>query len=127
MSESKKLSGKVMKGDFNEVFPIGKGGSGFCEYKIDRDAFFGRYFKNILPNPCMSFTFQYNPHKDSYQTVENYLNFTEDFVSSEEKDFSIKNNELWMFSWCEESPTSHKNIYSGKIEGIFSFLSKLKK
>lgn len=75
----------------------------------------------------ISLTLEHNPHEISYEKVETYIHHSEwdeDFVSEEEKQLAIKNNDYWVATWYPSTPVGHCQISAHNLEVLLKYLSE---
>jgi len=60
-----------------------------------------------FPNHKAGLHLTHNEHKNYYEKIEDYANddFHKDsWISEEEKELAIKNNDMWKLQWYPETP-----------------------
>lgn len=79
-----------------------------------------------LPNH-ISFELEHNPHHLSYEKVETYIyhgEWEDDFISDEEKQLSIKNNDYWVARWYPATPVGFCSISAHNLDVLLKYLSE---
>lgn len=81
-----------------------------------------------LPSHACSLTLEHNEHKNSYQTVAEYLAHIDgdlyDWPSNEEKQKAIDANELWTLQWYPRTPVSFIAVAAATLETLLEFANR---
>lgn len=60
----------------------------------------------------------HNEHLDLYQTVEQFTEDSDGWVSTEEKKKAIATNELWQLQWYPDTPVGFYVLKASSLEAI---------
>lgn len=75
----------------------------------------------------INFELEHNPHLLSYEKVETYIHhgeWEETFVSEEEKQLAIKNNDYWVARWYPSTPIGFCLIAASNLDVLLKYLSE---
>ena len=72
---------------------------------------------NWLPKHICSLHLEHNPHKDSYETVEEYYN-PDKFVSHEEWEKAVATDNVWYLQWYPHTPISFHELAASSLEAL---------
>lgn len=79
-------------------------------------------FDWLPPHKCGLYL-DHNAHLDVYETVQNYYE-SGDFVSSDEWDKAVKNNNVWSLQWYPDTPVGCYRICASSLETLIAEASK---
>ena len=72
---------------------------------------------NWLPEHKCGLYLNHNEHRDVYETVEEYYE-AEDFISLEERNKSIAEDNVWVLQWYPNTPIGFNRIAASTLEAI---------
>ena len=68
---------------------------------------------------------EHNPHKNVYETIEEYEHQNEDcWVSQEEKKKAIETNDYWRLQWYPDTPVGFYVLMAHNLEALLEAASK---
>jgi len=81
---------------------------------------------NTLPQHKCGLHIEHNGHKDVYESVEMYTEIykDEDWISLEEKQKAIDEDELWRLQWYPDTPIGFHILLASSFEAIIEHLRK---
>ena len=72
---------------------------------------------NWLPEHKCGLYLNHNEHRDVYETVEEYYE-AKDFISLEERNKSIAEDNVWVLQWYPNTPIGFNRIAASTLEAI---------
>lgn len=83
------------------------------------------------PHKC-SLTLEHNPHRDMYQSVEEYAQDRPDYIegnwaSPEERRNAIETGEMWLLHWCPDTPIGFFVVVASTLEAVLGAAAKVRR
>ncbi len=80
----------------------------------------------IFPKHDCGLYLEHNGHKDVYESVSEYTSpfNDENWVSLEEKENSIKTNELWKLQWYPDTPVGFHVLLASSLSVLLDKANK---
>lgn len=84
---------------------------------------------SIFPCHNGSLYLEHNPHKLAYESVSEWIIRNDhdehyDWVSDEEKQNAIKNNEIWTLQWYPDTPGGFNAIVASSLSALLNGVNK---
>jgi hypothetical protein len=77
------------------------------------------WLENWLPEHKCGLHIFHNPHKDYYETVEEYfIDYSSKFISPEERELSIQTDELWEIRWYPDTPVGFCYVHAASLMAL---------
>jgi len=75
-------------------------------------------FAAALPPHAVSCLIHHNPHRELYQSVEQYTEDADAWVSEDERQRSIDTDELWELRWYPDTPVSFHRRHASTLQSV---------
>lgn len=83
---------------------------------------------NWLPEHKCGLYISHNPHKDYYETVEEYFkNYSSEFISTEQQKVSIQTDELWEIQWYPDTPVGFYCVHAASLTALKEYFENERK
>lgn len=87
-------------------------------------------FLSLLPDHKAELSLSHNPHRNFYQTVEEYVKISDvhdaEWVNAVEMTAAIAEDELWVLEWYPDTPVGSYRILGVSFYSIMSVLQDQK-
>ena len=78
--------------------------------------------ETILPPHKCGLYLEHNPHRDTYDTVEQWVEDhdieDDDWVTPEDRQRAIETDEVWTLQWYPETPAGFHFVAAATFEGL---------
>lgn len=72
-----------------------------------------------LPRHDCGLHLAHNPHRDVYETVEQYTaDFADEWASDAEREKAIREDSLWELQWYPDTPVGFYRIMASSLEAL---------
>jgi hypothetical protein len=82
------------------------------------------FIATLPPHKC-SLSITHNQHKDYYQTVAEYVDDLDDWVSSDERDKATAADEVWEIQWYPDTPIRSYRTCASSLAAVLLALSSM--